>query len=169
MKRPALQVDFLLWLDRYVGTWAYDGQRYTIHRRSDGWLEATAPDYKVALLSELLTRGKRLEPAQSPLGMYPVALSQPLMELWLKPEELAGLRNAWRVSRGMKLIVEAIEQNIRESNEATRRAKFEKMWLLGKSYDEPWTEDDSEVYQKLLAEYEADTSQNGPKDQKAGW
>jgi hypothetical protein len=132
-------------------------------------LEATAPDSKVALLSELLARGKRVEPPQSPLGMYPVLLSQPLMELWLKPEEMDRLRNAWRVSRGMKLIVEAIEQNIRESDEATRRAKFDKMWLLGKSYDEPWTEDDSEVYQTLLAEYEADTSEHGPKDQKAGW
>jgi hypothetical protein len=58
----------------------------------------------------------------------------------------------------MKLIVEAIEQDIRECDEATRRAKFEKMWLLGRSYDEPWTEDDSEVYQWLLAEYEAGQS-----------
>jgi hypothetical protein len=65
----------------------------------------------------------------------------------------------------MKLIVKAIEQNIRESDEATRRAKFDKMWLLGKSYRVPWTKDDSEVYQTLFAEYEADRWQHGPKDQ----
>jgi hypothetical protein len=93
--------------------------------------------------------------------MYPVLISQYLMELWLKPDEMNRLRNAWRVGQGMKLIVKAIEQNIRESDEATRRAKFERMWLAGRSYDEPWTEDDSEVYQTLLAEYEAGTSKHG--------
>ena len=56
----------------------------------------------------------------------------------------------------MKLIVEAIERNIRESDEATRRAKFEAMWLFGWSDGEPWTEDDAEVYGRLWAEYEAD-------------
>jgi len=78
MQRPALKVDFLLWLDRYVGTWDYDGQRYTIRRRNDGWLEAKGPDYEATVLSELLANGQRIEPAQSPLGMYPVLLSQPL-------------------------------------------------------------------------------------------
>ena|SRR5262245_549036 len=170
MKRPALQVDFLLWLDRYIGTWDYNGERSTVRRREDGWLEASGPNYEVALLSELLAKGKRIEPAQSPLGMYPVLLSQPLMELWLRPDEMERLRNAWCVSRGMKLIVEAIERNIRESDNAIRRAKFEKMWLLGRSYNEPWSQDDAEVYRTLLAEFEADTSKHGrnPKERKAG-
>jgi hypothetical protein len=155
MQRPALQVDFLVWLDRYVGTWEFDGQQYTIRRRNDGWLEAKGPDYEVASLSDLLAKGKRIKPAQSPLGMYPILISHPLMELWLKPDEMDRLRNAWRVRLGMQLIVEAIEQNVRESDAATRRAKFEQMWLLGRSYDEPWTDEDSEVYPWLLAKYEA--------------
>jgi hypothetical protein len=83
------------------------------------------------------------------------------MELWLKPEEMNRLRNAWRVGQGRKLIVEAIEQTIRECDEGTERRKFEAMWLAGRGYDEPCTEDDSEVYQTLLAEYERDTSQYG--------
>ena len=161
MQRPALQVDFLLWLDRYVGTWEYDSQRYTIRRRNDGWLEARGPDYKIASLNELLAKGKRIEPAESPLGMYPVLLSQPLMKLWLKPDEMEHLRNAWRVGRGMRLIVKAIESNIRESDEATQRAKFEKMWLLGRRYDESWTVEDSSVYPKLMAEFEEDTRIRG--------
>jgi hypothetical protein len=161
MKRPALQVDFLLWLNRYIGTWDYNGKRSSIRRRKDGWLEARGPNYEVALLSELLAKGKRIEPAQSPLGMYPVLLNQPLMKLWLRPDEMERLRNAWRVSRGMKHIVEAIERNIRESDDVTRRAKFEKMWLLGRSYKEPWSRDDAEVYRTLLAEFEADTSKHG--------
>lgn len=56
----------------------------------------------------------------------------------------------------MKLIVRAIEQNIRESDESTRRRKFEKMWLAGRSYGEPWTDDDSEGYEMLRAEYDRD-------------
>jgi hypothetical protein len=75
MQRPALPVDFLLWLDRYVGTWDLDGQYYIVHRRADGWLEARGPGYKVALLAQLLANGKRIKPAESPLGMYPVLLS----------------------------------------------------------------------------------------------
>jgi len=161
MKRPALQVDFLLWLHRYIGTWDYNGKRSTIRRRHDGWLQANGPNFEVALLRELLAKGKRIEPAESPLGMYPVLLSQPMMELWLRPDEMERFRNAWVVSLGRKLILEAIERNIRESDDATRRAKFEKMWLLGRSYKEPWGRDDAEVYRTLLAEFGADTSKRG--------
>ena len=83
------------------------------------------------------------------------------MRIWLKPDEMEHLRNAWRVGRGMRLIVKAIERNIRESDEATRRAKFEKMWLLGRRYDESWTVEDSNVYRKLMAEFEEDTRIRG--------
>jgi hypothetical protein len=93
--------------------------------------------------------------------MYPVLLSQPLMILLLKPDEMEHLWNAWRVGRGIKLIVKAIGRNIRESDEATQRAKFEKMWLLGRRYDESWTVEDSSVYPKLMAEFEEDTRIRG--------
>jgi hypothetical protein len=83
------------------------------------------------------------------------------MELWLKPDEREHLRGAWHVGYGMKLITRAIERNILESDEATRRAKFEKMRLFGRSYNEPWTDDDSEVYQRLLVAYEAATRRRG--------
>jgi len=160
MQLPPLQVDFLLWLDRYVGTWECDGQRYVVPRRHDGWLKARGPDHKETPLTPLFANGKRISPAQSPLGMYPVMLSANLMELWLKPDEMKRLRNAWGVGPGQKLILEAIEQNIRESDESTRRRKFEKMWLAGRGYNDPWTDDDSQVYDKLRAEYEAETSKH---------
>jgi hypothetical protein len=166
MQRPALQVDFLLWLDRYVGSWDIDGERHTLRRRNDGWLEARGPEYQPASLPQLLARGRRTEPAQSPLGMYPVLLSQTLMEIWLRSDQVEHLRNAWRVGPGIKLILKAIEQSIRESDEATRREKFEKMWLFGRSYDEPWSEEDSEVYERLRAEHAASTSKEGRSNQE---
>jgi hypothetical protein len=68
MQRPALQVDFLLWLDRYVGTWDYEGQQYIVRRGEDGWLKARGPDYKHATLQPLLVKGKRIKPAESSLS-----------------------------------------------------------------------------------------------------
>jgi hypothetical protein len=54
MKRPALPVEVLHWLDRYVGTWEYDGQRYIVRRRADGRLAAKGSYYNVAPLNQLL-------------------------------------------------------------------------------------------------------------------
>src|SRR5262249_8283273 len=96
--------------------------------------------------------------------MYPVVLYQELLEMWLTPEQYHGqnLRNAWRVGPGMRLLTRTIERNIRESDEETRRKKFEEMWHCGSGRDgEPWTEEDEEVYRTLLKEYESDSTPQG--------
>jgi hypothetical protein len=156
MQRPALRVDFLLWLDEYVGMWDCEGQRYRMDRRPDGWLEARTSDYKkAASLKWLLANGRRIKPPTSPLGNYPVTLSQDVMRLWLKPDEFRRFREAWRVRLGMELLLQAIERNIRESDEATRRKKFEAMWAAARSRSRRWTKEDAEVSETLMAEFKS--------------
>jgi hypothetical protein len=152
MHRPALQVDFLLWLDRFVGTWKCRGKGYMIDRRPDGWLQAWSSSYKSVSLKWLLANGKRVEPPPSPLGLYPVVISQDMMKLWLKPEEFQHLREAWRVSSGMKLILRAIERSIRECDDETRREKFGQTWATRRG-GQRWTQEDSEFYKARIAEY----------------
>jgi hypothetical protein len=156
MHRPSPPTEFLLWLDRFLGTWECDGQRYTVDRRADGWLKAESSGGKRASLQRLLANGRQVEPAPSPLGMYPVVLSQGLMRLWLKPKEFDRLREAWRVSSGMRLILATIERNIRESDEATRREKFGAMWTAGRGRRRAWTKEDVAVCKTLMEAYDSE-------------
>jgi len=116
MQPMSLPTDFLLWLDRYLGTWDCDSQRYQVARRPDGWLEARTVDGRGTSLKWLLDNGKRIEPPPSPLGPHPLMIFDEMMQIWLMPDEYKCLRNAWRVGSGMKLIMEAIPRNIRESD-----------------------------------------------------
>ena len=151
--KPPLPIDFLLWLDCNVGSWDCGGQQYVVSRRDDGWLWAWSKESDDVSLNWLLQNGKRVAPAESPLGMYPVALSADLMKLWLTPEQCNRLRQAWRVSTGMKIILSSIETAISECDQATRREKCGRMWAAGANEDAPWTEEDDAVYQMLMKQF----------------
>jgi hypothetical protein len=142
-----------MWLDRYVGTWECSDQHYAVTRRPDGWLAARTVSGTPASLKWVLENGKRIQPPPSPLGVYPVMLSDTLMRVWLKPEEYERLSNAWRVGPGMQMILEAIERNVRESDDLTRKEKFGRLWAAHGSYSEPLTEEDAELCEVLMAEY----------------
>jgi hypothetical protein len=86
-------------------------QRFIVRRRDNPVVRCTGVHPTVGPPNRLLAQGRRVEPGQNPLGMYSVLISYALMELWLKPDEMERLRNAWRVGAGMKLIVEALECN----------------------------------------------------------
>jgi len=62
------------------------------------------------------------------LGPRPVALSQPLMEAWLTPEDLQQLRCAYRVSTGRSRIVERIDRRMAEFGEAEQKRRWLSYW-----------------------------------------
>ena len=108
------EAKFLLWLGRFVGEWRTSETRAQIDRRSDGWLKARGlPEYDAIPLDAVILAGTLVRPPDSPLSLYPVRLSRPLMKLWLSAEKLSPLSNAWRVSTGMDMILKAIATDSR--------------------------------------------------------
>ena len=150
---PSADFDFLWWLGRYLGTWRASGLDYQVRRRCDGWLEARRlTPYGRVTLSTALTEAVRVQEPPGPLGPHPVALSRPLMELWLTPDDLQHLKNAWRVSVGLALIHELIERRIREFDEQEQKRRWSLWWAAGASEDPE--ERDLTYVDELQAAYE---------------
>ena len=104
----------------------------------------------------MINKGKRIQPPPSPLGMYPLMISDEIMRIWLTPKEYERLRQAWRVGPGMNMILDAIERNVRENDEETRKRKLGQMWVAGRSCSKARTKEDAEVCERLMAEYKAE-------------
>src|SRR5262245_17521398 len=91
------------------------------------------------------------EPAISPLGPYPVGLSDSLMRLWLAPEIYERLRGAGNVGRGMDKILTAIEEAMRSADPQTFRDKKCAMW--NSVPEDAITAEDEVLLKKLLKDF----------------
>ena len=85
-------------------------------------------------------------------------ISDEIMRIWLTPEECERFREAWRVGPGMNMILDAIERNVRENDEETRKRKLGQMWVAGRSRSKARTKEDAEVCERLMAEYQSESS-----------
>src|SRR6266498_1902060 len=107
-----LSEGFLHCLAKYLGNWSDGESKFRISRRSDGWLEAWRTDSTETAevpVGVVLRGAKKVSEPESPLGPYPIVVSEELMHTWLTPEEFERLRGGIHVSVGRKTIVESIE------------------------------------------------------------
>ena len=144
---------FLFWLARFVGTWKL-GAEALVQRRDDGFLEARLVEgYRQVPLASALGIGEFVKPAEGPLGPRPVKLSHALMHHWLTAEEMARLRNAWRVGVGSRLILEAIERRMAAMNPSQREARWLEWWTAGARSLEPLSAAEFTGHQALYRRY----------------
>jgi hypothetical protein len=123
---------FLLWLGQFVGEWKLQEFEVEVRRRDDGFIEANSlPGYEQVPLGLVLEKGKFVKPAESPLGPYPVGLSDRLLHHWLPAEEAARFHGAWHVGIGRRQMLEAIERRIAEMPQSEREARWLEWWAAG--------------------------------------
>jgi hypothetical protein len=146
---------FLLWLQQFVGRWEAADAQYDVRRRPDGWLEAYRLEpFGRTALSELLPSAHLAEPSGlRSLAPYPVVLSAPMMQGWLTPEQVDRLRQAWRVGTGMRLIVETIEQNMREMSVEELADRWPSQWRRLYDPETPLPGDDRLAHEELYRQY----------------
>jgi len=126
-----LNPDFMLWLDRFVGTWAAGEQKFLVGRRRDGWLEAWNVTKKESVsLTWVFSHAEWIKPPAGPLGPLPACLSERLMQIWLSPEQCNQLRGAGNVGRGINLIYETVEKAMATCDPANRREKLMATWSI---------------------------------------
>jgi len=146
---------FLFWLGQFVGTWKL-GAEALVQRRDDGFLEARLIEgSRQVPLASALGIGGFVKAAEGPLGPRPVKLSHSLMRHWLTAEEMARLRNAWRVGVGMRLIAEAIEQRMAAMNQSEREARWLEWWAAGALSLEPLSAPELTGHQALYRRFRA--------------
>jgi len=146
---PLRDPAFLLGLGRFTGEWTTPRRTLHVDRRPDGWLSAHVAESSVhASLTTVLRDGTWQSPPPSPLGFYPVVLSQSLVSLWLSPEEQSRFRYAWAVREGQRILLETIERRIAELPESDRNAR----WLAWWNHHEPGplTRADRRAHAQLL-------------------
>lgn len=121
---PRDDVEFLEWMQRYVGFWSDGEIEYGIRRREDGWLQGwrmTTPAAFVPAVWVIEHAHKTGEPP-GPLGMRPILVTESLARYWFSSTPNGGYPGSIHVSRGREIIVEAVEQKMREADvEATQR------------------------------------------------
>jgi hypothetical protein len=146
---------FLLWLQRFVGRWEAADSRYDVRRRPDGWLEACRLEpFGRTTLASLLASARLTELSDlRSLAPYPVVLSAALMQCWLTPEQYDRLRQAWRVSTGMRLIVETIEQNMREMSIEELADRWAAQWRRLYDPETPLPGEDRLAHEELYRQY----------------
>ncbi len=147
--------DFLLWLGQFVGEWTLEGP-VEISRRDDGFLEALSIDRQESIpLGMVIEQGKFVKAPKSPLGPYPVALSFSLMEHWLLPEDMKRLQGAWNVGRGIKHILETIEQRIKELPKSERDHRWLQWWKGNASSVPSLSPDELKAHRMLYGIYKS--------------
>lgn len=157
LREPA----FLLWLGQFVGQWKLKGE-LNVHRRNDGLLEAHSADWRKKVpLGSVFRGGKFVKQPKSPLGTYPVVLSDSLMKLWLTPEEYLHLRNAWHVSTGMKMILTAIEKRILELPKGERDRRWLAWWKAWTRSGPSLSSRDLATHRMLYRRYRRDALPKG--------
>jgi len=127
---PRDDFQFLEWMQRYVGFWS-DGQiEYGIRRREDGWLQGwrmTTPAAFVPTVWVIKHAHKTGEPP-GPLGMRPILVTESLARYWFSSTPNGGYPGSIHVSRGREIIVEAVEQKMREADAATIQRFWRSQW-----------------------------------------
>jgi hypothetical protein len=149
---------FLVWLERFPGVWASGDVRLEIDRRSDGGLAARDAAGAGQSLIDLLGGGwRKVEAPPGPLGFRPVILSEPLVWLWLGPEQAKNFKYAMFVSAGPKILVKRIETVINETPLETRELKWFSWWRHNAEREvEPLTEADLAEHQRLFECFQRD-------------
>jgi hypothetical protein len=147
-------LDFLWWLERYIGTWCRDGATYQVRRCDDGWLEARqVPGFACVPLSTALKETVRGAEPTGPLGPGPVVVNLSLMQSLFTPDEIRWARAAQNVSTGRRLIMEKLERRAAEMEDAERKRKSSLAWSAAKQ--EGPDAGDIAYLQELRAEYDA--------------
>jgi hypothetical protein len=151
---------FLHWLSKYLGDWSDGESSFQIYRRSDGWIQAhrfggTEKPGSVPV-GLVLREAKKIREPESPLGPYPIILSQEMMLTWLTPEEFDRLRGGVHVSVGRKMILECIHQRIRITPRDTVRARLAEGWARGASRQEGIPESEESIVLELLRQYQTE-------------
>jgi hypothetical protein len=158
MARRRDQIDlrdpgFLLWLGEFLGEWKLEGEvQVQVRRREDGFLRTLSLDGNVPLGS-VLRRGELVERPESPLGPYPVALSEALMSLWLAPERCLRLRGAGRVGAGQRIMLKALEESIAQTPQPQRDRRWLAWWTAGAASLPPLSDRDSATHRMLYRRY----------------
>jgi hypothetical protein len=124
-------IEFLHWLEKFVGTWSQGSSRYCVGRRADGWLEAITAGGDGAVLESVIKKARKVADAEGPLGARPVVISHELMSTWLNDDELEHYRGALHVSVGRNLVLALIEQRIKEASPVALQHWLEKTWREG--------------------------------------
>jgi hypothetical protein len=121
-------VDFLWWLERFIGEWRVGACEYQVRRADNGWPNAfELPAFNRVPLEVVLESGVRTT-ASGPLGPYPVTLSGSMMETWLTPNEQSRFHGALHVSAGRDRVIEAIENSIAGLDEGERKRRWTVLW-----------------------------------------
>jgi hypothetical protein len=151
---------FLHWLSKYLGDWSDGVSSFQIYRRSDGWIQAhrfggteVPGSVPVGLV---LRNAKKVREPESPLGPYPIVLSQEMMRTWLTPEEFDRLRGGVHVSTGRNMILERIHQRIRTTPRDKVRALEAEGWARGVSTQLGIQESEESIVLELLREYQTE-------------
>lgn len=156
-KRPTDPRDdfqFLEWLQRYVGFWSDGRIEYGIRRREDGWLQGyrmTKPAAFVAAAWIMQHAHKTGDPP-GPLGMRPILVTESLARYWLSPTPNGSYPGSIHVSRGREIIVEAVEQKMREADPESIQRFWRSQWKAWSR--KPLDADDVALGALLLSEYE---------------
>src|SRR5579872_6047610 len=158
----ALDPDFMLWLDKFVGTWSEGERQFLVGRRRDGWLEAwNATKKESGSLAWVLSHATRIKAPAGPLGPLPACLSERLMQIWLSPEQCYQLRGAGNVGRGINLIYDAVENAMASCDPANRREKLMATWSIYPP--EVIAADDEMLLDQLQADFLHETDPTGRK------
>lgn len=154
-----LSEGFLHWLAKYLGDWSDGESKFRIARRTDGWLEAWrigATEIAEVPVGVALRDAKKVSDPESPLGPYPIVVSEELMHTWLTPEDFERLRGGIHVSVGRKTIVESIEHRMRTLPPETVRALEARSWARGAREEEGIPESEESVVLELLRQYQTE-------------
>ncbi|MGI9078314.1 MAG: hypothetical protein ACR2G6_13450 [Gemmatimonadaceae bacterium] len=160
--RRKLTPRFLLWLDRYLGSWRVGVHEFVISRNASGWLVGRDIAGKRVPLAKIIRKGTRSESRVDPftlgrppsLSARPVVVSQKLMDSWMVETERERFRGALRLSEGREKILELIERRIREKEEEQKRLGYLTRWAdtLGRT---TLPGGDRRLLEDLLTEHES--------------
>ena len=91
------------------------------------------------------------------MGPYPVYLSEIMMRSWLTSEQFERVRGVWHVSIGRRMILEAMEQRVRELPETQRNMRWAAMWLACSDIGFPLLPHDRRTHEELQKAFKAGT------------
>jgi hypothetical protein len=145
---------FLFWLEKFLGEWELGGL-VQVSRRYDGFLEAFALGGKreKPSIGLVIKKGKLVKPAQSPLGPYPIMLSERLMYHWLSAEEAERLKAALHVGSGREIVIRKIEEQIAQMTPEERKARWLEWWEAWAGELAPLSEEETRAHQDLFRQY----------------
>ena len=151
------ELEFLWWLERFAGTWRVGDEDWDVGREDDGYLSVWPnPGRPTKPLAEVLRGGVKVAGPPDGLGPRPVCLSQPLIQVWLPPEQFDRFKGPGWVGAKIRAVLKALEESILALDEEERKRRWFILWTYFARVQP--SEHDEPIWEELRAEFERETS-----------